>query len=504
MLRQGDRGAEVRALQQFLADNGFDPGPIDGIFGPLTAAAVRAFQSANVDVNGDPLEPDGIVGPLTQGAIDAITNPPADVPGDGDADGGDAGGGDDAPPASSSSGGGIFDPPVVFDNSTDIPLTIPDGGTLVRVTDPAGSDAEVLNFLVFDAFGVSVAYEIGDNATLQDTFGSFTFENVITVGQAGFDEAGILEIGFIDEIIGQDESIGSLLERELRLLGFEDIPAWIRGDTEAMSILMVAAREGWSPGRTSNELSETDAFNTRFPSFAALQEQLGGNVGVLDTIDTYVNLETSYRAMLRRFRGPTTDTSNEYLAQLIEIGWDPNEVQPVLQAERTLRDNPNALDELNQLMAFNGLDAVDEIGFIDIMEGNAPFDVFEVLNDAFRAEALARQGIDIDTAFASSLGSGTSTDVVSPEAFAPIAQQIASTVARNFPALQNQLFGLERDDIVAAMFNETSPTGRSSSEISEILLRLQREAQASAGGLGSGTGFIDQNDRLRIQGLGGL
>jgi peptidoglycan hydrolase-like protein with peptidoglycan-binding domain len=46
-----------------LAALGYDPGPIDGIAGPKTAAAVRAFQR-----NKD-LEVDGIVGEITNKAL---------------------------------------------------------------------------------------------------------------------------------------------------------------------------------------------------------------------------------------------------------------------------------------------------------------------------------------------------------------------------------------------------------------------------------------------------
>ncbi len=317
-------------------------------------------------------------------------------------------------------GGNIFDPPVTISDE----VTFPAGGTLVRVTNPEGSDAAVLNFVVFEVFGVQVAYEIGDDLALEETFGEFTFENVLTTDQLGFDEAGIVEVGLADELLGQEESVGSMFERELRLLGFEDIPAWIRGDEEALSMMMVAAREGWSPGRTARELSQTDAFAARFPSFAALQQQLGGTV--LDTVDRYINLEDQYRALLRRHRGPNTDTSTEYLGQLIEIGWDPQEVSPILQAERVMRDNPTALDELNQLLAFNGLTAVDEVGFIDIMTDNAPPEVFEVINDAFRAAALLEEGIDIDTAFADALGGGSSQAILEPAGFSRSAQQIAA------------------------------------------------------------------------------
>ena len=59
----GDRGDEVATLQQALVDSGFDPGAVDGDFGPRTEAAVRALQAAvGLDV-------DGIVGPATWEAL---------------------------------------------------------------------------------------------------------------------------------------------------------------------------------------------------------------------------------------------------------------------------------------------------------------------------------------------------------------------------------------------------------------------------------------------------
>ncbi len=43
-LGPGSSGVAVEALQQALARNGYDPGPIDGDYGPLTRAAVETFQ----------------------------------------------------------------------------------------------------------------------------------------------------------------------------------------------------------------------------------------------------------------------------------------------------------------------------------------------------------------------------------------------------------------------------------------------------------------------------
>lgn len=62
-LRFGDRGPAVAELQELLRERGFDPGPVDGIFGPLTEAAVIAAQRHYG------LEVDGLAGRMTVGAL---------------------------------------------------------------------------------------------------------------------------------------------------------------------------------------------------------------------------------------------------------------------------------------------------------------------------------------------------------------------------------------------------------------------------------------------------
>lgn len=61
--RGSNASARVRVIQQRLADLGYQVGPVDGDFGPMTDAAVKQFQTdAGEHV-------DGIVGPKTWGAL---------------------------------------------------------------------------------------------------------------------------------------------------------------------------------------------------------------------------------------------------------------------------------------------------------------------------------------------------------------------------------------------------------------------------------------------------
>jgi peptidoglycan hydrolase-like protein with peptidoglycan-binding domain len=53
------KGETVKEIQRALRDAGFDPGTIDGEYGPITCAAVRAYQAVRH------LLADGEVGPKT-------------------------------------------------------------------------------------------------------------------------------------------------------------------------------------------------------------------------------------------------------------------------------------------------------------------------------------------------------------------------------------------------------------------------------------------------------
>jgi hypothetical protein len=82
ILKPGDKGLEVEQLQLKLKAVGYDPGDIDGSYGPKTTAAVLAFQMDRPDIDDD-----GIAGPQTIGSLNAAVlkmnqpspPPPSDI-----------------------------------------------------------------------------------------------------------------------------------------------------------------------------------------------------------------------------------------------------------------------------------------------------------------------------------------------------------------------------------------------------------------------------------------
>ncbi len=70
LLQLGSSGPSVKKLQSMLVAACFNPGKIDGIFGPLTRSAVLAFQKSKGLVQ------DGIVGRKTWTALGVNCNTP--------------------------------------------------------------------------------------------------------------------------------------------------------------------------------------------------------------------------------------------------------------------------------------------------------------------------------------------------------------------------------------------------------------------------------------------
>ena len=390
---------------------------------------------------------------------------------------------------------------------------VPASSRLIRITDPAGSDFAELFVLVGSAFGVELAYEIGDAAELDRVFGGVgAFGDVSTLTQAQFDASGAITVGSVDEVIGSTGSVQAQIERDMRAAGWENPPAWLMDDQRAMAIWITSVNEGFSAERTWNELEGTDAFKGRFGGLDVVMGQLGTN-SLVQTIAEYTRREQAIRQSVLSRRGPGADTSVEYISGLIGAGWQPAEVDELLLLERQLKADPEALDNINDILRFQALPELTAGDFISFLQDGqrltadanfTPGELFEGINDALRFQALLEQGLDISQQFATDLGTGDSLDIQSPEAFSAQAQMAAIEVARNMNDIERGKLGIERDDIIAALFNEEAPSGKSTSEVSLLLEKLGRERAAAATGLPSTASFIDALGRLRVQGSSNL
>lgn len=70
LLREGDRGPAVKRFQTLVQYAGYNPGPLDGIFGPRTKEALLAFQRSVKE-----LEITGVVDEETWTALGANCEP---------------------------------------------------------------------------------------------------------------------------------------------------------------------------------------------------------------------------------------------------------------------------------------------------------------------------------------------------------------------------------------------------------------------------------------------
>jgi hypothetical protein len=383
---------------------------------------------------------------------------------------------------------------------------IPRGGRVVGVDSPAGSDAARLYYVVYEYEGVEYAFEVGAEARMGELFGtgwatSGVFSGVTFTGQGGFDGAGYVNAGMVDEVVGADQSFQAMIEVSLRAAGLEDLPAWIKDDPRAMQLVAEATVDDWSSGRLWVALSDTDGFKTRF---SAMDRYLQAGMTVEQAVNEYVSDEQAIRSVVRRYLPPGTEVTTDYLGQVLARGWTPNQANMVLGAVETLKRRPEALAQANMILLASGLEPIDETGLLNVITGGAPDAVVEAFNTAAAGQALVAAGVgDLDTNLLLAVVNDTST-LRTAEDYKRLAQDLAVGLIRNQRELNVEQMGLTRDDLIAAAFGESNPGGKTLGETINLMARLERERQVAAQGDPGITGFVDDRDRLRFQGLKGL
>lgn len=400
------------------------------------------------------------------------------------------------------------------------------GGTLYRVADP--QTGTVTYHVVYQFEGVNLGFRIGDESEFLAAFpdGAAVFQTVQKVNQAQWENAGILAVGVLDDVVDLDGmSLGATLVNSLRGYGLESLPDWIRNDRNAMTIAMTAANEGWSSGRTLRELAATSAFKSRFPAWDTMLDRAGGDE--LAAMNLYTNEEQAFTRALATYRGPAAQTDPQYLADLMRRGWTVDTVVPLLSAERQLRGDPAILEATNRLLSGAGLNPIGPVAQIaliaagelpsdqaasllasvdltTLLEGNDPGQVFDLLNDAMTLSKLEDEGlVGLDLNFVRQLRNETG-GLLDSDQVRQFAQQAAVNVLRFQPDVAKQRYGLSEEALIAVAAGRPDPEGRSSAQVLETMNRLIRERQAEAGGTDSFQAFQSAEGQLAIPAIANL
>ncbi|MFH2073329.1 MAG: hypothetical protein ABIJ75_10815 [Actinomycetota bacterium] len=263
---------------------------------------------------------------------------------------------------------------------------------------------------------------------------------------------------------------------------------------------------GFTPGEIRAMLSDEKAIRElirtyRGPGSAASNRSIQKLLAAGETmgsIEEMLSDEKAIRESLRTYRGPDAAATLSYIHGLMESGWSAGEIDDMLAAEKRLKETPGALENMNAIRAYRGESPMSRGQLAQVMAGSAPPDVMESVNDALRMSALAEQGIKVSAAFAESLGDGTGA-AQSGATLKGTARQAAQNIMRFQLELDAGKFGLTREDILSAAFDDEA-----SAEVVEKLDKFARERASLGAGLAGPQGFVDAEGRLQVQGLAGL
>ena len=373
---------------------------------------------------------------------------------------------------------------------------IPPNGQLIHV------DGTKRWYIMYQAGAVEVVYEIGDQARARELFGADWQQNLggfVTISNQQFNESGWLEVGLIDEQIGNTQSISNQIQQAVREARFEDIPGWIRQDAEAMRLVTIGALEGWSTGRILRELQDTDTFKERFPAYQAVKSGWQTKT-VEETLGVYLQQEGQIIQSLKHWRGYAgTDLSTGYAGQIMQSGWSAGEVDEVLRAENLLTADPQILDNLNAVLRANGLDPLAGPDMVDVIRGNAPTQVYEAINDTMRLQAMRQAGLEVSPEFAATFGQGIAEQVASAEQrgqYSTAARQAALDLIQNWREVDLGKLGVNQEQVVQAAFGEGF-----AADTEARLLKFQRERQTAGQGWGGYSAYQSGRGELVLSGL---
>lgn len=491
MLRSGSRGTAVTELQQWLADNGFDPGPIDGIFGPKTLAAVKAFQTeAGISV-------DGIVGPQTTGAMDSwapattteptptTTTQPAPTPTSGTVDAGGVAikqGTENEEVASVGVGVDTGDP--------ETKLTILTAKEMNWYFDKAagkwyvgyglpGSDKELL----FEAAPDQMDALFGTGMR-PVTYTTQSLNNLLSRDKYTF-AGNIAEMEGEGTFENEFDKMISLALDEGRL------PEWATGSKEIYDLLYIAQAENKSDEWLVDAISTTQAFKSRFGD-AVDAFKKAGNLTTIEGVSAFLEYEAGVKQSLKAAGYSSDVVSPQLISGLVGGGYSLTTVNDTINKFKRMQDYAPAMDAFNSVLQANGLDPVNSLqGMYDFVSGQAPADMYTIYEASSFAEAAGAAGLtDLFTAEDAMQAALETEGNSSLHDITKGMQTAASTLLRFRNQVDMNQFGLDHEELIDISLGLVPSSGRTSAEINEAMQRAVSQAQKELGERGKPfTGF---------------
>jgi peptidoglycan hydrolase-like protein with peptidoglycan-binding domain len=453
-LHYGDEGDYVRQLQEFLASQGFDPGPIDGVWGDQTNAAVAAWkQSVGLPGGGD-LERTGIggtswpyitgdlVGEQYTGEDASSVLPPDESP---------------APPA---------------EGSTATNPGVLGGGTLTRVTREGADDIWMMSYEWPVGSGQWLSWQFDSADQVAATFGAGwqTAVPFQTKSESFLDETQLL--GSADQIVGVSGSFFTMMSDAMRqaavTAGVSDpsLAGQIASDPEWQSIIAKAAIGGWTEEQIMADLRRTDLWTqTLYPGI----ESLYGRTAEPEV--AWVNYARNVEQALfgmgyeRDSDGSYRSTIGEMLDRGISDSLFVEAAPTFLRAEQST----NYRDALNLWTQERlGVD-LDFADWFDVLDGRAAPEIGEVLELAQLQYAANVTGISASMDLISRVGADA--DLTEAEAFGAFNEAERNLLGLGDEALGR--YGLTVDELVSAAAGITTDSGRS---IEQVRLMARKAA----------------------------
>ena len=391
MLRTGSRGDEVLELQTFLAAQGYNVGPLDGIFGSKTKAAVRSFQS------DQGLAIDGIVGPNTFGAIDEIKTAVEDVPQVPDPEVVEV---PEVPTDPAFGDDPADDPDLITPEGAEGTPGVMSGGTLHRIDNEEGQeDFYVISYEYPPGSGHEFFYRFKDLATVKATIGD-NFGGV-TVGSSMAEGAlsSWTDAGDSNEIVGITGSFQGFINDIIRHVsaksGIDDPTRLSNALADpSIQIIMAKAAEGdWTDAQVKAAMRDNDYYkNVVYPgienfygqtdnpeaAYAMYKQNVTSN---LDTLGTPKDADGSYDSTLKR---------------MLDAKIDDQEFAAFTPTYLRAAGNDSYRASLNQWLTASGVPILTDFdSFFDVLSGSAPQDVKDVVELAGISYVASEQGTNV-------------------------------------------------------------------------------------------------------------